>query len=182
MLRTCPDCKIEKNLQTDFSKNKHMSGGREYYCKICRKIRRKKWEQTGNNLQKKLEATRIYKKTSEFKNRRNIKDKIKRDSNLLIKIMHNLRSRTRKAFLGFYKDQTTKKLLGCGQQELMNYLINKFDDKMTLDNYGEWHIDHIIPLSTAKTKEELEKLCHYSNLQPLWAIDNLRKNKNYAKI
>jgi hypothetical protein len=48
---------------------------------------------------------------------------------------------------------------------------------MTWSNYGKWHVDHIIPLCTANSKEALEKLCHYTNLQPLWAVDNLRKNK-----
>jgi len=46
---------------------------------------------------------------------------------------------------------------------------------MSWDNYGEWHIDHIIPLCSATTVEELEKLCHYTNLQPLWAEENLFK-------
>jgi hypothetical protein len=46
---------------------------------------------------------------------------------------------------------------------------------MSWDNYGEWHIDHIIPLASADTEEEVLKLYHYTNLQPLWAIDNIRK-------
>jgi hypothetical protein len=46
---------------------------------------------------------------------------------------------------------------------------------MNWDNKEFWHIDHIIPLSSAKDKEELIKLCHYSNLQPLWAEDNYKK-------
>jgi hypothetical protein len=46
---------------------------------------------------------------------------------------------------------------------------------MSWSNHGKWHIDHIIPLSSAKSKEELVKLCHYTNLQPLWALDNLGK-------
>jgi hypothetical protein len=46
---------------------------------------------------------------------------------------------------------------------------------MTWDNYGEWHIDHIIPLSSAKTESELIDLFNYKNTQPLWAKDNLSK-------
>jgi len=47
---------------------------------------------------------------------------------------------------------------------------------MNWENYGKWHIDHIIPLASAKNKEEMENLFHYSNLQPLWASDNFKKS------
>jgi hypothetical protein len=47
---------------------------------------------------------------------------------------------------------------------------------MTWDNHGEWHIDHIIPISSGKTEDEVLKLCHYTNLQPLWKEDNLKKS------
>ena len=52
---------------------------------------------------------------------------------------------------------------------------NQFIDGISWENYGEWHIDHIIPLSTSKSIEEINRLCHYTNLQPLWAFDNLSK-------
>ena len=51
----------------------------------------------------------------------------------------------------------------------------KFTTGMSWENRNEWHIDHKIPLSSAKTEEEIYELCHYTNLQPLWAFDNLSK-------
>lgn len=53
---------------------------------------------------------------------------------------------------------------------------------MSWGNYGDWHIDHIIPLSLAKTEEETYKLCHYTNLQPLWAKDNLTKGNKLIQF
>jgi hypothetical protein len=58
----------------------------------------------------------------------------------------------------------------------MFHLESKFVDGMSWDNRSRWHIDHIMPLASAKTEEELVALCHYTNLQPLWAAENLRKS------
>lgn len=73
----------------------------------------------------------------------------------------------------------TEQLLGCKISELRDHLEKQFDKKMTWDNYGfrGWHIDHIIPCAKFNlTKEEDQKKCfHYTNLQPLWWQDNLRK-------
>lgn len=66
--------------------------------------------------------------------------------------------------------------LGCTLGELKKHLESQFKKGMTWENQGKWHIDHIIPLASAKTEKEIYKLCHYSNLQPLWARDNIKKN------
>jgi hypothetical protein len=73
------------------------------------------------------------------------------------------------------KKTKTFDILGCSPYFLKQYLEKQFKDGMTWDNRNEWHIDHIIPLSSAKTEDEIYKLCHYTNLQPLWAEDNLKK-------
>ena len=79
-----------------------------------------------------------------------------------------------------YKKETTESILGCNLDFFHDYLLKTFES-----NYGyKWdgiedvHIDHIIPLATATTEEEIIKLCHYTNLQLLKAKDNLEKNDN----
>ncbi len=67
--------------------------------------------------------------------------------------------------------------LGCSLEYLKNHLESKFQPGMTWENQGKWHMDHIIPLSSTKIEKDLYKLCHYTNLQPLWAVDNLKKGK-----
>ena len=71
----------------------------------------------------------------------------------------------------FSKEQ----VVGINYNDFKKYLESKFFDGMSWENRGEWHIDHIIPLSAAKTEQELISLCHYSNLQPLWGEDNIKK-------
>lgn len=80
---------------------------------------------------------------------------------------------------GFSKTATTKDMLGCTYEELMHHLESQFAEGMTWDNRGDWHIDHIVPLASAETEEELVALCHYTNLQPLWAEDNMSKGATH---
>lgn len=78
---------------------------------------------------------------------------------------------------GYKKSTKTEALLGCSFEEFKAFLEAKFLPGMTWENRGKfgWHIDHIVPLSSAKDREEMEKLCHYTNMQPLWAKDNHAK-------
>ena len=105
-----------------------------------------------------------------------VKNRLKTDD--LFRLSVNYRTRTCVAFKskGLRKKSKTREMLGCTFEEMQQHLINQFTEGMTIENYGEWHIDHIIPLSLANTKEELIKLTHYTNLQPLWASDNMSKN------
>ena len=69
--------------------------------------------------------------------------------------------------------------LGCSIKEFKACIESKFQHGMTWDNHGfhGWHLDHIIPLSKfdLTDREEFLKACHYTNIQPLWAYDNLSK-------
>jgi len=78
-----------------------------------------------------------------------------------------------------FKLEHTEELLQCSLNFFIDYIKEQFIEGMTLENYGQWHLDHVIPLATAKTREDVVRLNHYTNFQPLWAKDNLSKG---AKI
>jgi len=69
-------------------------------------------------------------------------------------------------------------MLGCTPQELILHIEKQFKPGMNWNNWSVhgWHLDHIVPLDSGKNQEEVEKLCHYTNLQPLWAEENLKKS------
>ena len=75
------------------------------------------------------------------------------------------------------KNSNTITLVGCSPGILRKHLESKFKKGMSWENYSfkGWHVDHIIPISSAKNEEEFIKLCHYTNLQPLWATENMKK-------
>lgn len=108
--------------------------------------------------------------------------KKRRKTNLLFRIMSNLRARTKNYMRSenIKKDNPMRKLLGCTPKELKSYIELKWKPGMNWENYSlrGWHIDHIIPLSNAKNEEDIKKLCHYKNLQPLWAKENIQKSNN----
>ena len=79
---------------------------------------------------------------------------------------------------GMLKSSKTLDMIGCNKTEFRNWLTSKFQIGMAWNNYGKWHIDHIIPLSWAENPDEVYELCHYTNLQPLWAKDNSSKHDN----
>ena len=95
-----------------------------------------------------------------------------------------IRSRTRLAFIRIKENKPvkTEQLLGCDWMTAKLHIETFFTDELNWDNFHEWHIDHIIPLCSVSTIEELIPLCKYTNLQPLKAIDNLKKGGRLFKI
>ena len=98
-----------------------------------------------------------------------------------IRITENLRKRTRDVLKGISKSKPTLNLIGCSKKELVIHLESMFVEGMSWENYGDWQIDHIKPCSSFNLLDssEQEKCFHYSNLQPLWAVDNKKKGNKY---
>jgi hypothetical protein len=96
------------------------------------------------------------------------------------KLKKCLRQRVYVLLKGGLKSKKTMELLGCSLENFKKHIESKFQEGMTWENHGlkGWHIDHIIPCASFDlTKEEEQKRCfHYSNLQPLWWIDNIKKS------
>ena len=141
---------------------------RKYYLLNKEKIKKQTKEYQKNNK----EILKI-KKRDYQKNRRH--------NDPTFKIISHIRRRMLKYFksVGIQKSQESKKLLGCTAEFLREHLSSQFKEGMTLENHGHkgWHIDHIIPLASAGSDQErAEKLCHYTNLQPLWWYENLEKS------
>lgn len=97
----------------------------------------------------------------------------------LKRIIRSMVSRTCKT-LKVIKSKKSLKYIGCTPAELKQYIESKFKPGMTWDNHGihGWHLDHIKPISKFLS-EEIHLANHYTNLQPLWAKENLSKHNNY---
>ena len=112
------------------------------------------------------------KKNNYFKNRLK--------TNIQYKLSHNLRNRLNIAINRNQKIGSAVDDLGCSIPELKVYLESKFQTGMTWDNWSDvgWHIDHIKPLASfdLTDRKQFLEACHYTNLQPLWAKDNLIKS------
>ena len=125
-------------------------------------------------------ATRKYYKNNPDK----IKDGVnRRRQNPIQKLVDSQRARVCKAIKQINKSDKTMNLIGCSAIELKNYLESLFADGMSWDNYGYegWHCDHIRPCASFDLNDpKQQKECfHYTNLQPLWAKDNLSKGSYY---
>jgi hypothetical protein len=125
------------------------------------------------------EKSKIY----NAKNRRKIQTSInkRRREDIGFRMIGNLRHRVWTTVKNNYKTKVTLKLIGCSVNFLKSHLASKFTPGMSWENYGKWHIDHIRPCASFDLSKpsEQRKCFHYTNLQPLWAEENLSKNDKY---
>jgi len=197
--KVCKKCNENKVL-SEFGVYSRLKSGISNVCFDCRRIETKTFYQT--NREKELERNR--KKSENFRKnnpqkaldilhewKNNNKDYIKeyakkyyhsrKEQDNLFVMTRRARgvvlSSFKRACDGRYvKGNKTEEILGCTFLEFMNYIKNLFQDGMSFDNHGEWEIDHKIPVSSAKSEEELIKLNHYTNFQPLWKLENRLKS------
>ena len=204
--KICNKCKINKSI-IEFYKDKSKKDGYCTLCKTCQLEYRKKhikeitissrkrankyyqthkekvrkYHQT--NREKILERMKLYRQT--HKEERKIYAKKYYNNtlktNINAKLAHNLRNRIIKVLKNINKSQSTINLLGCSIEFLKQHLAKQFKQGMNWSNYGKygWHVDHIKPCASFNlVKPEEQCRCfHYTNLQPLWWKENLRKMK-----
>ena len=148
---------------------------REYREKNLEKIKEQQKEYSKKRRIHRRELNKIWRTNNLEHSRNYVRNKYNEDLNFRLRSI--CRQFVRRAYLsiGTKKERNTKKFLGYTPLELKEHIEKQFKEGMTWDNYGEWHIDHIIPISSAKNLEEGIKLSQLENLQPLWAEENLEK-------
>jgi hypothetical protein len=190
MKRICKVCNLEKNI-TEFRKDKTKKSGYRNICKVCRNK-----EKVKNYDEKFRKKARVYYLNNKEKiNKKAInysKNRYKNDN--LFKLSCNIRSLIKSGFRKnkYNKSYKSEEILGCSFEDFKLYLESKFEDWMNWENRGlyngefnyGWDIDHIIPLSSANSEEDIIKLSHYTNLQPLCSKINRdikKSNTNYER-
>lgn len=190
MNKSCIKCNDVKNL-LDFLPDKRCVDGFKNVCRLCwnnRKaiLRRERYRHDNSY------DIKYYSQNKEKINSYNIqRRKYRYENDYLFRLRHNIRSSIKISIKksGYLKKSKSSDILGCSYEFFKQYLESKFKPWMSWDNYGKyngqfnfgWDIDHIIPISSAKTEEEVIKLNHYTNLQPLCSKVNREIKRDITK-
>ena len=170
-------------------KRQYRSENAEYFLERSKKYREENREKIQNQIKewrkenpnKFKEYNKTYVQNNPTKRKESLKKyKDKVDSDPVLSFSKRVRRNISMAFDSGVKPMKTEQILGCTMDEFRKYISTKFWDGMNFDNHGrgenKWHLDHVTPISLAKTEEEVIRLNHYTNFQPLWEKDNLEKS------
>ena len=183
--KVCSKCGVTQNV-SEFRKDITKKDGLRPDCKLCVKSY-EMFRRTDNPTMMQEKLKNFYKDNPEkrkeyrknYKLRKQEQRKERRANDPVFNLINRMRCRIWKYLniLEISKKNKTFDIVGCSPEFLKQHLEKQFTEGMCWELLGQHiHIDHIIPLSSAKTEDELYKLCHYENLQPLWAEDNLKKS------
>jgi len=180
-MKKCSTCKTIKLATNDnFSKSKRKKDGFSHRCKQCRR-EAEYWI----DVEKAKSKQKVY--YEENKEKINVQTtnytRRKYREDLNFRLLNICRSRVTQALKGKVKSKNTLQLIGGSVENLKKHLESQFTEGMTWDNHGKWHIDHIKPCAVFDftVKEQQNECFHYTNLQPLWAEDNMRKSAKYEE-
>lgn len=173
--QNCTKCNQKLSLDC-FWKNRNKKNSLDEQCNKCRLIVKRKWREDNKD--------KIAEYYENNKDNRNKYERSRRKTNPLFRLKNNLRVAIHQAInkKEWGKESLTQKTLGCDYKTITNHIEKQFIKGMSWDNYGDWETDHIIPLSSATTEQELRKLFHYTNMQPLWVADNVSKSKSIPLV
>lgn len=186
-MKICTKCKVEQPDENFALRHDRKPGSLVSSCRTCGRVASADWKRRNpertRELSRKSAAAFFVKHPERVRAnaRRSVYHRLKTSPSY--KILHNLRRRLNKAIHGECHSIVTLDLLGCSMDHLRVWLTFYFQPGMSWSNYGRggWVVDHIRPcISFDLTDSAQQKICfHYTNLQPLWEKDNLRKG---AKI
>jgi len=183
-MKICVKCSITKEISEFNIRRKECKECRLLYGKQYRLANKKNANEYAkqyrlHNKLKIQEENKQYRLDNKVKiqEQKKIYRTNKRINNPLYKLTCNTRDLIRKSIrrMGYSKTSRTHQMLGCTFEEFKSHLESQFTEGMTWENAGQWHLDHIHPVSLATDEEHLIRLNHYTNFQPLWAEDNLKK-------
>ena len=174
-LLTCFTCQDEK-LYTLFALHGKQ---KPHQCKTCRNIHelnKRNADRDNFNRNKREEWARNNEKRNSAR-RKNLQKRRDEDSQYRMKMALHVRLYDAVKRQKGVKSSKTLELLGCTVDQLQTFIGAEFEEGMTWENYGEWHIDHMRPCASFNLEdpEEQKKCFHWTNLQPLWAADNFAK-------
>ena len=158
--KVCSSCKLDL-LKDNFSKCSKSKTGLQSVCKTCKNIKLTEYYKSNP-------SKRVYNKELQLK--RYQKNKV----------TFNFSRRMRKSLNGIKESKSWETLVNYSLEDLKLHLEKQFTNGMSWENYGEWHIDHILPISSFNIQdyndEYFQKCWSLENLQPMWAVENIKKS------